>query len=178
MEVIDDFISPSDHEQLEKWALGTSVRWKYNRFKVYKGDDQPQFTHRCFEPQRFPIAIEPSMKRLDPILYKLTLDPFYLDLLVRIKLNLTLATPEIITTPYHTDTCLFNKTAIYYINSNNGYTIFEDGTKVGSKANRIVIFDAQTEHAGTTHTDEDIQSRCVVNINYFPKAFFKDEDYS
>ena len=41
-----------------------------------------------------------------------------------------------------------------------------------SIANRIVIFDAQTEHGGVTQTDEQV--RVVVNINYFEKAVFKE----
>ncbi len=177
MKVIDDFISSPDYERLRDWALSSTVKWKYNKFKVYKTDKQPQFTHKIFEPTRFPVAKEESMVKVDPILHKLVQDPFYLDLLVRIKVNLTLPTPEIVTTPFHTDTCLLNKTAIYYVNDNNGYTIFKDGTKVESKGNRIVIFDAQTEHAGTTHTDDD-EPRVVININYFPKALFKEEGYS
>ena len=94
-----------------------------------------------------------------------------LDLMVRIKVNMEPKTAEPIESCLHTDTNQYNKTAIYYVNTNNGYTRFKDGTKVDSIANRIVIFDAQTEHGGVTQTDEQV--RVVVNINYFEKAVYK-----
>ena len=56
-------------------------------------------------------------------------------------------------------------TAILYVNSNNGYTLFEDGTKVESVENRIVLFDSNLRHTGTTCTEEKV--RIVVNFNFF-----------
>jgi len=52
-----------------------------------------------------------------------------------------------------------------YVNTNNGYTKFEDGTKVESVANRLVTFPANMKHKGTSCTDEKI--RVVINFNYF-----------
>ena len=171
MKVIDDFLSPSEYEQVRDYLLGTHIRWKFNNRKVYKDDGQIQFTHRCFEPQRFPVAIERTMKELDPLMIKLVSD-HNLDLMVRIKVNMEPKTAEPVESCLHTDTNQYNKTAIYYVNTNNGYTRFKDGTKVNSIANRIVIFDAQTEHGGVTQTDEQV--RVVVNINYFEKAVLKE----
>lgn len=56
-------------------------------------------------------------------------------------------------------------TAIYYINTNNGGTEFEDGQFVNSVENRILIFNSQDRHAAVTATD--VPARIVVNINYF-----------
>ena len=50
------------------------------------------------------------------------------------------------------------------MNDNNGYTLFEDGTKVESKENRVVIFDSQMRHAGIPCTDE--KRRVVINFNF------------
>lgn len=58
------------------------------------------------------------------------------------------------------------KTAIFYINTNNGYTKFNIKKKiVKSKANRLVKFPAKIKHTGTTCTDKD--ERIVLNINYY-----------
>ena len=57
------------------------------------------------------------------------------------------------------------KTAVFYINTNNGYTEFENGVRVNSVANRVCIFDSNLRHRGTTHTEGDNQ-RIVVNFNY------------
>ena len=56
-------------------------------------------------------------------------------------------------------------TSIFYINTNDGYTKFEDGTKIESIANRMITFPANINHTGTSCTDE--QTRVVINFNYF-----------
>ena len=55
-------------------------------------------------------------------------------------------------------------TAILYINTNDGYTVFEDGTKIDSVANRICIFPYYLKHSGTTCTNAN--RRIALNINY------------
>ncbi len=87
--------------------------------------------------------------------------------IIKIKANLNPRTEVRHTFDYHTD---FNskssdrKTAIYYVNSNDGVTILEDGTEIESVANRLVIFDQKILHTGTTCTDQKV--RCVINFNY------------
>ena len=56
------------------------------------------------------------------------------------------------------------KTAIFYVNTNNGWTEFKKGGKVKSVANRIVIFDSQLYHQGYTCTDQ--KRRVVMNFNW------------
>ena len=97
--------------------------------------------------------------------------------LFRSKLNLTHRTDEIHEfQPLHIDLSEDNPpwtTAIFYLNTNNGYTLFEDGTKVESVANRMVEFEGHTAHTGSTHTigtpcheyDEG-RFRVVLNINF------------
>ena len=55
--------------------------------------------------------------------------------------------------------------AIYYVNSNDGYTEFRDGTKVESIANRLAIFPSTMEHTGSTCTNTKF--RCVINFNFY-----------
>ena len=56
-------------------------------------------------------------------------------------------------------------TSIFYVNTNNGYTKFEDGTKVESVANRMITFPSNMKHTGTSCTDE--KKRIVINFNYY-----------
>ncbi len=60
----------------------------------------------------------------------------------------------------------FGKTAILYLNTNNGGTKFndKDGLFVQSKANTLVRFPTSTPHAGVWCTDAKL--RFVVNMNY------------
>lgn len=56
-------------------------------------------------------------------------------------------------------------TAIYYLNTNDGYTLLEDGSKIESRENRIVLFEETSFYYETNCTDRT----CRVNItfNYF-----------
>ena len=57
------------------------------------------------------------------------------------------------------------KTAIFYVNSNNGYTIFKESKKkVRSVENRLVIFPSELEHCGGSCTDN--KQRVVINFNF------------
>ena len=57
------------------------------------------------------------------------------------------------------------KTGIFYVNTNNGKTIFKNGKEVESIKNRMVIFPSNIEHAGTSNTDTE--NRIVINFNWF-----------
>ena len=70
--------------------------------------------------------------------------------------------------PFHTDFTTLPvpfTTVVFYLNTNNGYTLFEDGTKVDSVANRMVMFNGNTKHTSASHTEGD-RFRFVLNINF------------
>ena len=85
--------------------------------------------------------------------------------LVRIKANLYQCTPKIIKHGEHADFDWEHKGALYSLNTCNGGTILEDGTKIESKENRMLLFDPSKPHASTTCTDQP--ARFNININYF-----------
>ncbi len=47
----------------------------------------------------------------------------------------------------------------------DGYTEFEDGTKVECVANRLVWFPSDIKHRGVSQLDTKVKS--VINLNYF-----------
>ena len=90
----------------------------------------------------------------------------------RIKANLRTRISKNIENEFHCDMGHISEekqkqwtTSIFYINTNNGYTEFEDGTKVESVANRMITFPTNLKHRGTSCTDEKL--RVVINFNYF-----------
>ena len=85
--------------------------------------------------------------------------------LVKCKLNFNPCFKEVIPHKLHVDVPFECKTSILYLNTNDGYTLFEDGTKVQSISNRLVTFNSQTKHTGTTCTN--CKGRIVLNVNYF-----------
>ena len=86
----------------------------------------------------------------------------------RIKANLTTKKETNHKALMHVDTNQEKiKTAVYYCNSNNGSTLFQNGKRIDSKANRIVIFDGHQKHCGVDCTDENV--RGSDKLNYFDK---------
>jgi len=89
--------------------------------------------------------------------------------LLKMKFNLTVPLDSQYTFGWHKDIKHFShipayKTAILYLNENDGYTALEDGTKINSIANRLVVFNGNTYHAPVNATN--IRNRLVLNINY------------
>ncbi len=60
-------------------------------------------------------------------------------------------------TPHHV--------ALFYITTNNGFTVLKDTAEVECVKNRMLIFDGLIYHHSVTSTDE---VRCVININFIP----------
>ena len=166
--VIDDCLSVSSFNAIAQTLTSNTFPWYYLNTKVGYGISEQdlhdqQFVHNFynhFAPQ------SPHLALLDPIID--LLDPAAL---IRIKANLTTFTSEIIQFPMHVDIPIRSNncmTAIYYVNTNNGYTIFETGERVDSVANRLVIFNTSLSHTGTTTTDT--KNRCIINFNYYSES--------
>ena len=107
-----------------------------------------------------------SKKQSDKVeLIKPILKQLFVKEVIKAKLNLTLKEDIIRPFEYHTDIDYIKcNTAILYINTNNGKTLFKDKGDVESIENRLVIFPSDLLHTGTTHTDK--KYRIVLNINY------------
>ena len=64
----------------------------------------------------------------------------------------------------HTDTPQKHMVALFSINTNNGYTLFENGDKVASVENQLVLFDGSLKHCSVAQTDENIRVNININI--------------
>tara|TARA_R100001082_G_C4261830_1_gene115902 strand:- start:82 stop:588 length:507 start_codon:yes stop_codon:yes gene_type:complete len=163
LKIIDDFLPEDLFIPLQKALLGDSIDWYYQNSKTRPDEltESFQFVHQFFDSRD--IERQPSDKAyiIKPLLRYLT--PH---VILRVKANLTTRTTLHDVSELHNDFLFGNKTAIYYVNTNNGYTRFEDNTIVPSIANRVVIFDCKHRHSGVTCTDEKV--RVVLNVNYFP----------
>jgi len=164
--IIENALDAKTFVQVQKHMLSFQYPWNFVEGVSHtnsRGDFQ--FVHTIHEGPYVDIPndyqlVYPLMEVLQP------------QSIVRIKANLLTQTPEHIVHGMHNDVFMpFALTAIYYINTNNGYTIFEDGDKVESVANRMVIFPANIKHSGATCTDK--VRRVVINLNYIPN---KEDD--
>ena len=161
IEVIDNFLEEDNFKEIEKILMGDKFPWFFNDFKNDSDDiNNFQFTHTVVRGNG---NIESKfIQYMKPFFDKLNIKKIF-----RIKINLTTRDHNSFNHLYHTDVSFQCTTAIFYINSNNGKTIFENGEEVNSVANRMVIFNSNLEHAATSHTDE--KTRVVINFNYESK---------
>ena len=165
MKIEDNFLDQVIFNEIQDLMLGENFAWYYSDTIDYKGQkDKFQFTH-IFYGENVPKSS--FCGKLKPILEKIQPTS-----LLRIKANLLTKTSNIIENKFHIDMMEVSEekvkqltTSIFYVNTNNGYTTFEDGTKVESVANRMITFPANLKHTGTSCTDEKI--RVVINFNYF-----------
>ena len=161
MKVIDDFLPLYYFKQLQTILESGSFPWYYSSSVVGYEDKTNlfQFTHVLWD-ERPPWngAKSTYYDSISSCFPKLGVNK-----LIRCKANLRPRTTFHRSGGYHTD---FDdvKTAILYMNTNNGWTKFKKGGRVKSVANRIVIFDSNLEHTGVTCTDE--KRRVIGNFNY------------
>lgn len=162
IEIKENFLEDNDLKDLKDVVLDPTFPWALNHGVSRMGDGHIQFTHTIYRDNEFKSTW--TLGGLDIFKEKLGIVS-----LVRAKINLIPRAPEVIEHEAHIDipNAPANlKTAILYLNTNNGYTKFETGEKVASKENTMVIFDAKTKHSGSTNNC-DAPYRVVFNLNYF-----------
>ena len=159
--VIDDVLPSEEFTQIKEAIMHDQFDWQFRKgIKDYK-DPACQFVH-TFHIQGMQATTQERFSLMYPILN--FIQPAGI---LRIKANLNQKTAEHYETGLHVDVMVPGSlTAIFYINTNNGYTYFEDGQKIESIENRMVMFPSNIPHAGATCTDED--RRVVLNLNYLP----------
>ncbi len=162
----DDFLNQVEFDKLQTLMMSAGeFPWFYNSSIVYEEvkNNEFQFTHGFYSMS---IPQSAFMERLVSILEIIKAISIY-----RIKANLRTRTPSIEKSAFHVDIGYPEEklkqltTSIFYMNTNNGYTEFENGTKIESVANRMITFPTNMKHRGTSCTDERI--RIVINFNYF-----------
>lgn len=171
IKVIDNFLANTDYQMLKNLVYRQyDFGWRYTgvcnlklqpKEEVCEDKFNFQFVHILYN-QNIPHS-EYWSTILNPFMHQLNMKS-----LIQAKINFTPVTHEIVEHCFHIDTednTYKSSTAVYYLNTCDGYTKFETGEKVESVANRIVVFPATTRHTGTTCTNE--QGRYVLNINYF-----------
>ncbi len=156
--VLDNFLSKEDHQKIID--IFKDINWFYNKNVVYDGEEDPNL----YAMVTCIYQYGQNYNREVTNIFTKYINPYNW---TRIKANFSPKRDIFLENALHIDmvTTLPDQwTSVYYINSNNGYTYFEDGEKVSSVANRMVIFPVNTMHSGTTSTDDH---RLVINFNWF-----------
>lgn len=164
-QVYDNFLSEFQFKKLQESIFNPNFPWFKNDYKLNeetkmsKEEDfyNIQLIHsfyKDFKPN------SPHTNLLMDLLEKINPIKIF-----KVKANLTFCTPELFVYGNHTDHSDPSlTTAVFYLNSNNGATVFEDGQSVESIENRLLVFDSQIPHSGTSCTNSKFRS--VINLNY------------
>ena len=160
-----DVLAIEHFQHIFKIMTSDTFPWFYHDHVVEKHNmtaeekHQIQFVHKFHEVSHI-MTHNQNWELLFPIFEVLRPHTF-----IRVKANNIPGHEKIITHGMHSDTGVpLSYTAIYYVNSNNGYTEFEDGDKIPSVANSMIVFPSYMRHTGSTCTDA--RSRINININF------------
>lgn len=168
IEIIDNYLGKKEHEliydyftgKLDKGDNNNSCAWTFfpGCSMLNDNDNWFHFTQLIFASH---TILNPCFNLMRPIIEKERMSS-----IARIKANCMVVTNElkVFTNGYHCDFTGNLTTGIYYINSNDGYTLFENGTIVESVANRFCRFDCNLKHTATTCTNTN--TRLLINFNY------------
>ena len=169
--VIDNFLNQDEFLSIQNLMMSPSFPFYYNAILNYEQQEQPEkykydsyFTHLVYKHDMSVIneggTRSSYLENFLPIVQKLGVHS-----LMRIKANFYPRTEQLKIHAPHKDYHFDHNGALFYINSCDGYTVLEDGTKIESIENRVLIFNAGTLHSSTSCTNS--QGRFNINFNYF-----------
>ena len=156
IKIIDNFLDKEYFNFLNNEFLSSKFPWYFQKGKVFENDGNYQYTHLFFDANKINSNY---FNLIEPFLLILNIKS-----LVKVKLNLTSKESMFKKFDLHTDVNFDCNTAVFYLNTNNGKTIFEN-KEIDSVENRIVKFSSNLKHSGTSTTDAPY--RMVLNLNYF-----------
>ena len=157
VKVVDNFLLKDHHFNLKKLLESNLFPWYFIKNTADESTDlfDYHFCHNYYCDDKINSDYFDTLKIL--------LSKINPKKLIRVRANLQPANHKFVKSLPHCDQPFKCKVAIYYINTNNGYTLVKN-EKIKSIENRIVFFDNE-EHFGTNTTDS--KNRIVINFNYY-----------
>lgn len=162
--IIQNFLPEQDSDLILDTVTSNSFSWFYSGSVGRKEDNKEfYFVHIFFDFFAKTNLASPEDYIISNICKNMRIPPSFL---LRCKANLFTRSHLNFKHGLHKD--IENKAntlnAIYYINTNNGYTEFENGTRIDSVRNSLLLFDNNTLHRSVNQTDEKI--RLNINMNF------------
>lgn len=158
IEIKDNFLDNETFTQIKNFMMSDKMPWFFNS-EVNKFNNKDfYFTHMFISESKVVSILNDNL--ILPLISKIK----YRNIL-KAKANLFIKHSKHIKYGLHTDypKDFTHTTVLFSINSNNGYTEFENKKKVKSVENRLLIFDGQLKHQSVGQTDT--KQRINLNIN-------------
>tara|TARA_B100001564_G_C20621119_1_gene662398 strand:- start:952 stop:1458 length:507 start_codon:yes stop_codon:yes gene_type:complete len=164
-EIIDDFLPKAVHKKILDVFEGSHFPWYYTKNSTGKAHldevSHGQFAHIFFRSQHPQYMHSVHFKLVEPMLE--IIKP---NILIRIKANSTAPVQgNNKVGDFHLDySSPKGMVGIYYVNTNDGATVLENGEVIESVENRFVKFSSDIKHAVKRHTN--VKNRIVINFNW------------
>jgi len=160
-EVVDNFL-PDDVFQKYSFLLGGLIPLFYSGSVSSEKDNKEYYlVHNFYDQDR--VISQYFEDFISPLIWHEKVD---IKALIRAKAGYYPKGKKIIENGQHTDRDYPHKNIVFYVNTCDGFTRLEDGTKVKSVANRALLLnDGLIKHNSTNSTNVDL--RCTIAVNYF-----------
>ena len=160
-QIIDNFLDYNEFKVISSILTDQNFPWYYSDYVAH---EESRNNYEYYFEHNFYNFWRPSSNYFElllPILEKLNVKA-----LIRAKANLYPNSGNtLLKNAFHKDQDFTHKGAVFYVNTNDGYTGLEDGTKIKSVENRILLFNSSELHHSTHCTDQKV--RININLNYF-----------
>lgn len=166
IKITKDFLEKEDFKKLKETLCSNCFPWhisgilsdsSYEELNHYKNTQMAHTFYADHSPNSNYIdLINPILTKINPLS------------ILNIKVNLNFRTNETVIHGMHVDYSLKNiqtTTGIFFINTTNAYTFFENGAKIENIENTLIEFPNYLKHSGSTNTCEH-PFRIVLNLNY------------
>lgn len=164
--IIDNFLPKEDFEKIFDIINADHFNWFFNNNITFWKDKNSEKKHYWYCTHTLFKKI-PTSHHFDNIfeVFKKKSEVMDLYQLHRMKINWYPYVEKFEEHEYHFDYEYQHKGALFSLNTCDGYTKLEDGTKIESVANRMLFFNPSKLHCSTFTSNS--QRRLNINFNYF-----------
>jgi len=187
IKVIDNFLTKSYHKELLDLMSSANFSWYYNENISYRSGENPEDVTPRFDEYGFSHIFWDNNGMRDSntsLLWKAglyqILDVTNSDYILRSRGDMTMFSPTEFIHDAHVDYFFKNISTVFYINDSDGDTIFYNQRhtnkeqtfpkkldiidRVSPKANRLVIFEGDIVHTGSSPNKH--KNRIIINSNF------------
>ena len=166
-EIIDNYLKEDDFNKIEKWILHRDFMWHFVDKPNRTSTNETQFQFGRVFIEYGDTIVHDAVGNLKNIM-----KPYCKSKKVKVGINRAKVNMYINVNNKHEGLGLHQdiedekdyKTLLFYLDTNDGYTEFENGEKVNTVKNRALIFDAHLYHQTVTQTDSLFRRN--ININF------------
>jgi len=156
--VVDNFLPSEYFESLFNLIDDHNFPWFYGNYVADADDNKDSyFVHSFYQDNAVNSNLFTNLKPL--------IEHLNAKAVIRVRALTYTRQSVLLEHGKHTDFPFSHNVCVLYLNTNDGFTRLDDGTRIESVRNRALFFDGSLDHNSTNCTSA--QRRMVLTINYF-----------